>query len=226
MNCSSDPQNIVIVGCSGHAKVAIDTIEKESNYRIVGLINSSKDLVGSVLGYPILGCDEDLPRLVKDLDIYGCFIAIGDNWKRSLMFEKLSSIVPKLVFISAIHPLAYIAKGVEIGRGSILMAGALVNSASKVGDFCILNSNSSLDHDGIMEKFSALQPGAITGGNVQIGAFSVICLGANLIQGIKIGQNSIVGAGSLVLHDIPENSVAYGVPAKVVRKRERTDNYL
>src|SRR5688500_14187516 len=106
------------------------------------------------------------------------------------------------------------------------MAGAVVNSDGSIGNSCILNTKASLDHDSLMEDFSSLAPNATVVGNVVIGAFSAVSLGASIIHGVKIGEHSVLGAGALAVDDIPHHSVAYGTPAKVIRKRLEGDKYL
>ena len=219
-------QNIVVIGSSGHAKVVIDVIEQEGKYRIAGLIDSYKPADESVFGYKILGEEEMLPALVASGDVSGGFVAIGDNWKRHLVAERIRTLVPGFKFISAVHPSASIARGVTIGDGSVLMAGVIVNSDSLIGDFCLLNTKASLDHDSLMGDFSSLAPNVTTGGNIAIGVFSAVSLGASIIHGLNIGKHAVVGAGAVVLEDIPDYCVAYGVPAKVVRKRREGDRYL
>lgn len=218
--------NIVVVGSSGHAKVVMDILEKEGRYRIAGLIDSFRKAGDRAFDHAILGDETRLPALIQEHHLAGCLIAIGDNWKRHLLAEKVSMIAPGLEFVGAVHPSAQIARGVTIGRGSVIMAGAVVNSDSRVGEFCIINSQASLDHDSIMENYSSLAPGAITGGNVHIGEFSAVSLGANIIHGRRIGRHSVIGAGALVLEDIPEYSIAYGLPAKVIGTRAEGDAYL
>jgi sugar O-acyltransferase (sialic acid O-acetyltransferase NeuD family) len=218
--------NVVIIGSSGHAKVVIDIIEKEDKYVIVGLIDTFKQIGETSYGYPILGSEESLPALVKSYNLRGGFIAIGDNWQRYLMAEKIKTMLPEFLFISTIHPSAQIARGVTIERGSILIAGAIANSDSKVGNFCILNTKASLGHDSIMEDFSSLSSNATIGANVRIGAFSAISLGANILSNRSVGKHTVVGAGALVYDDIPDCCVAYGMPAKIIRKRREGDEYL
>jgi sugar O-acyltransferase (sialic acid O-acetyltransferase NeuD family) len=219
-------ENIVVIGSAGHAKVVIDVIEKEGKYKLVGLVDSFKQGLERIYGFGLMGTEDVLQPLVANGTISGGIIAIGDNWKRHLMAEKIKALVPDFEFISAVHPSAEIARGVKIGDGTVVMAGAVVNSDSRIGDFCILNTNASLDHDSVMEDFSSLAPNATTGGNVMIGEFSAISLGANIVHGHGIGKHTVIGAGALVLDDIPEYCIAYGTPAKVIRKRQEGDRYL
>jgi sugar O-acyltransferase (sialic acid O-acetyltransferase NeuD family) len=218
--------NIVVIGSSGHAKVVIDIIEKEDKYSIVGLIDTFKEIGETSFGYRILGSEQSLPKLFQSYNLCGGFIAIGDNWQRYLMAKKIKKMLPGFNFITIFHPSVQIARGVTIGRGSVLIAGAIVNSDSKVGNFCILNTKASLGHDSIMEDFSSLASNATIGANVRIGAFSAISLGANVLSKKSIGTHTIVGAGALVYDYIPAFCVAYGVPAKIIRKRRKGDEYL
>jgi sugar O-acyltransferase (sialic acid O-acetyltransferase NeuD family) len=219
-------ENIVIVGAAGHAKAVIDVVERAGRCRIAGLVDSFKPPGESWFGYKLLGSEGDLPALVQSLDLGACLVAIGDNWRRHQAVERIRALAPQLEFITAVHPSAQLARGVSLGRGTVVMAGAVVNSDSRVGSFCILNTNCSLDHDGIMEDYASLAPGAVTGGNVRIGAFSAVSLGARVLQGRSIGEHTLIGAGALVLEDIPAYRVAYGTPAAVVRERSPGDKYL
>lgn len=219
-------ENIIIIGSSGHAKVIIDIVEKENKYNIAGLTDKFREKDEEVSGYRIIGKEEDIAKLLKKHNISGGIIAIGDNWTRSRVCENIKSIRPDFRFVTAIHPSAQTAKDVEIGNGTVVMAGAIINSSSSVGEHCIINTNSSLDHDSVMKDFSSLAPNVTTGGNVEIGKFSAISLGAKIIHGIRIGEQTVIGAGSVVLKDVSSFSVACGIPAKVIRKREAGDKYL
>jgi sugar O-acyltransferase (sialic acid O-acetyltransferase NeuD family) len=221
-----DKPNIIVIGASGHAKVVIDIFERRGDYRITGFIDVKEKVGLDLYGYQVMGVESDLPTLARKLDLRGCFVAIGDNWRRHLVAEKISELMPGLEFVTAIHPSAQIARGATVGRGTVIMAGGILNSDSRVGDFCILNTKAALDHDSLMEDFSSLAPNATAGGNVRIGAYSAVSLGANIIHGRAIGQHSVIGAGAVVLEDIPDFSVAVGVPAKVIRKRNAGDQYL
>ena len=217
---------IAVIGSSGHAQMAIDAIERQGKFEIAGLLDSLRSVGEEICGYRVLGNVEDLPEIAARQNIAGCFIAVGDNWIRYMIAEKIRAVIPGFRFVSAIHPSVQVARDVTIGEGSILMAGAVVDSASQVGDFCILNSRSSLSHESSMDKFSSLGPAATTGGNVHIGAFTAVCLGASVIHGMSVGKQTVIGAGALVVKDIPEYCVAFGVPARVIRKRKKGDRYL
>lgn len=218
--------NIVIIGSSGHAKVIIDIVQQEKKYNIVGLLDRFRDVGEKTLGYPVLGKEEDLPELMKTHALNGAIVAIGDNFVRSKVAERVQKICPDLPFVSAIHPKASIAMEVSIGEGSVVMAGVSINPYSSVGRFCILNTNSSLDHDSILEDFASLAPGATTGGNCRIGQYSAISIGAVLIQGVRVGEHTVIGAASLVMKPIGSFVVAYGTPARTIRDRKQGDKYL
>ena len=222
----TSPKNIVVVGSSGHAKVVIDVVEKEGRHRIAGLVDSFRGVGETAFGYRVLGAEADLAALVHEFDLSGCIVAIGDNWKRHLVAETTANLAPSLELVTAIHPSAQIARGVTIGRGTVVMAGGIVNSDGSVGECCIVNTRASLDHDSRMEDFSSLAPHAAIGGDVKIGAFTAVSLGANVIHGRSIGRHTVIGAGATVLHDIPGFSVAYGTPASVVRQRKEGEEYL
>lgn len=219
-------ENIVIIGSSGHAKVIIDIVEKEGKYKIAGVLDKFRDVGETTLGYRVLGKEEDLPRLVADYKLSGGIVAIGDNFIRSIVVAKVKEIYPGFIFVVAIHPQAIAARDVSVGEGTVVMAGATINPCCSIGSHCILNTASSLDHDSIMEDFSSLAPKATTGGNVKIGRFAAISIGATIIHGLHIGEHTVIGAGSTVLTNIDSYKVAYGTPAKEIRDRKAGDKYL
>ncbi|MEO0311087.1 MAG: hypothetical protein RIQ89_744 [Bacteroidota bacterium] len=218
--------NLIISGASGHAKVVIDIIEAIGNYQIVGLLDPFKK-VGSYFGkYKILGSEKELIQIANKESVTHFFVALGDNWKRQNITNLILQLLPNATLINAIHPKSIIAKDVALGYGNALMAGSIVNTGSKIGNGCIINTGSTLDHDGIMENFSSLAPGVVTGGNVHLGLCTAVSIGATVLHNIKIGNHCIIGAGSLVNKSISDELVAYGIPAKIVRKHTIGEPYL
>jgi sugar O-acyltransferase (sialic acid O-acetyltransferase NeuD family) len=219
-------EKILIVGSSGHAKVVIDIVQRDGRYVIAGLIDSVRAIGEQTLGCRVLGREEDLPRLADTNAVSGLLVAVGDNFLRAMVVARASKLCPTLSFPAAIHPRANIATDVSIGEGSVIMANAIANPGCTVGRFCILNTNSSLDHDSIMDDFSSLAPAAATGGNCRIGSYSAVSIGAVLAHKVCIGEHTVIGAGATVLEDIGAFQVAYGAPAKAIRARQAGDKYL
>src|SRR5690606_21904972 len=141
--------------------------------------------------------EDDLNDMVGKYDVYGCFIAIGDNYTRKIMSEKITALNAEIKFINAIHPTSIIGKKVKLGDGIAIMAGVIVNSDSSIGNFCILNTNSILEHDGAMHNYSSISSGVRTGGNFTLMECSAICIGAIVLENIIIENDTIIGAGSL-----------------------------
>lgn len=220
----NDREQIIIIGASGHARVAIDIVQREGKYDIAGLLNHTAN--EQVLGYDVLGREADLPLVAKDYALKGALVAIGDNAVRAEVVARVQALCPDLPFIIAVHPSATVASNALLREGTIVMAGAVVNPGCTIDRFCILNTGSSLDHDSTMAEFASLAPRVATGGHCSIGAYSAIGIGSTLIQGIEIGVHTIIGAGSTVLEDVGSFKVAYGTPARVVRQRKMGDTYL
>jgi sugar O-acyltransferase (sialic acid O-acetyltransferase NeuD family) len=219
-------ESIVIIGSSGHAKVIIDIVEKENKYRIAGLVDQYRKVGEQTLGYHVLGQEDDLLQLTKTHSLMGAVVAIGDNFIRSQVATRVKESCPLLPFVKAIHPTASIGRDVSVGEGTVIMAGVSVNPCCSVGRFCILNTNSSLDHDSIMEDFSSLAPHATTGGNCRTGCCSAVSIGAVLVHGVHIGEHTVVGAGATVLNSVESFKVAFGTPARAIRDRKAGDRYL
>ena len=216
-------EKVILIGSSGHSKVIIDIFEKEGKYEILGIVDFNRKVGETVLGYSILGADNQLPEIIKSHPGTKVFVAIGHNWLRQKVVNNILSLLPSIEFATAIHPSAQIGKAVSIGHGVAIMAGAIINSDAIIGNFTIINTKASIDHECKMNDFSSLAPNATLGGNVSIGEYTSISISATIIQGITIGANTVIGACALVTKNFGDNIVAYGIPAKIKRERRPED---
>jgi sugar O-acyltransferase (sialic acid O-acetyltransferase NeuD family) len=219
-------KNLVLFGGGPHAQICIDILEKVGGFRIVGIIDSIAT-IGSVRhDYPIIGRQEDITLLKRKYKISAGIIAIGDNHSRKYVRDVIHVCEPDFEFINVIHPSVLMGKGVQLGVGIVMSAGVIVNPDCVISDFCILCNGAILDQSSFMGEFSLLSTGSVTGAKVKIGRFAAITLGVTLIDRISIGENTVVGSGAVVLNDLPDDVLAYGNPAKIIRKREPGEKFL
>lgn len=226
MKHSEKVRKIFLFGAGMHGQTCIDIIEKQGEYEIIGIIDSQKTIGSYVDGYEILGRMEDLPKLMQIHRIKVGFIGIGDNWVRKKVSEEIYSFSPEFEFINVIHPSAVFGKNVSLGKGILIGAETFVSSSCKIGNFSFLHHKVLLGLHNQIDDFSSVSLGSLTGGKVTIGMNSAITLRVVIKDRIKIGSNSIIGLGSVVLKDIPDFVVAYGNPAKIIRTRKADDQYL
>ena len=219
-------KKIFVFGASGHARVVLDILDQEGKYNVVGLLDDHKPVGGVFCGRTVVGSTVNLPQLTQEFAVSGVLVAVGDNWTRARVVNDIRAQCADIEFVNTIHPAAVISPVASVAQGVVIMAGALVGPGSSIGEFCILNTRASLDHDCIMDEFSSMGPTATTGGGVHIGAFSNIGIGATVLQEISIGKHTVIGAGAVVFKKVPDQVVAYGTPARVVRSRQAGDRYL
>lgn len=216
----------MVFGAAGHGKVVLDILRVIGGIVVAGLLDDFKPEGSKCLGYEVIGGLRSLSSIVKELDNPFIAMGIGDNWRRALVVDEIRRISPATEFLTAIHPSAQIGAEVSVGQGSVIMAGAVVNAGSRIGEFCILNTRASLDHDSTMGDYASLAPAVVTGGQVLIGDFSNVGIGATILPSVTIGRHSVIGAGSVVLKPVPDEVIAYGAPARVIRSRQQGDKYL
>lgn len=211
-------KKIVIVGAGGHCKVIMDIINSTSEYKILGITDIN--INGKLLDVPILGKDNMLQE-IYDSGIKYAFIGIGalDNINvRNLIYNKLKKIGFNLPIL--IHKRAIISPYAKIGEGTCVMPGAIVNSGAVISENCIINTGSVVEHDCRIEYNTHVSPNSSIAGGVNIGFNTHIGIGSSIIQSKVIGNNVTIGAGAVVIDDIPDNSTAVGVPAKVIKIKE------
>jgi sugar O-acyltransferase (sialic acid O-acetyltransferase NeuD family) len=219
-------KNLVLFGGGNQAHYTIDIIEKENKYNIIGIIDSVHEVGSDRFGYKIIGRQEKLTELIKEYNIEVGLISIGDNWSRYHVRNNIIDQVPDFEFVNAIHPSVIIGNNVKLGSGIVAMAGCIFNPRSVIGDFTFFATGAQVEHDNNIHDFSSISAGSITGGFVTLGKFSAITLGVTVLDRINIGENTVVGAGSLVIKSLPDNVLAYGNPSKIIRDRIPGEKFL
>jgi acetyltransferase EpsM len=218
----SKKEKVLIWGASGHAMVVADILRLSANFELVGFLDDvHKDRKGQAFfGSTILGGADQLEKLHKQ-GIRSILLGFGDCNARLRLSEDVRA--RGFTLATAIHPQAIVARDALIGAGSVVCAGAVVNPGCRVGENVILNTGSSVNHECVIEDGVHIGPGVHLGGRVHVGRTAWIGIGATVKDRVVIGARTIIGCGSLVLKDVPQDYVAYGHPAKVVRKVKPDD---
>jgi sugar O-acyltransferase (sialic acid O-acetyltransferase NeuD family) len=205
---------IVIAGGGGHAKVVISIIRKLEQFEILGYTDRNNN--GSILGAPYLGNDDSLHRIIVDQP--GCSAAIGVgmisvNNEREKIFNNLKEMGFKLPPI--ISPYSVINEEVGIDEGSVVMDGVVVNTGTKVGKCCILNTNSTIEHDCEISDFTHISSGAVLGGGVKIGKHCLIGAGATVRHYVSVADFCLIGAGASIVKNCDSSGIYIGVPGRI-----------
>lgn len=222
MNNLNQPNSnrIIIIGAGGHA-ISVANVALSAGYIISYFIDENITET-RLLGIKIIKSIS----LLSDYLNYNYTIAIGDNSIRQKVYSKLSEEYNGMYFPTLIHKSAVASNFTSIEEGTVIMPNATVGPNSKVGKFCIINTNASIDHDSQMLDFSSLAPHAVVGGNVKIGLRTAISIGSVVKHKIEIGNDSILGGGAYLNKNLDSNKVAYGNPAREIRHRNSDDPYL
>ena len=204
---------VIFLGAGGIAIVAAE-IARSRGLEIVGFLDDRAEKHGTLFcGAPILGNFEMLAALRQDVP--QAVVAFGNCRGRISVSQKVLSYGFSLP--SLIHQSAVVSHNASIGIGAIIMPGTIINSGTQIGSNIILNTAASVDHECSIGDGVHIGPGARLSGLVTIGHATWIGIGSVIRESVHIGSNVLLGAGSLVLRDIPDDVVAYGAPAKIVR---------
>jgi len=212
-------QDIVIFGVGGFGREVHELVEDvndaDRTYDILGFLDGDKSLHGTMVhDLPVLG---DASWLQKHPET-AVALGVGNTRAKTRIVQQLRDAGAS--FPSLIHPNAVVGRRVEIGEGSIICAGTIVTTDVRICDYVTMNIDITIGHDSTIRNYVTIAPGAHVSGNVDIGIGSDIGTGAVMIQGVTIGEWSVVGAGSAIVRNIPPNVTAVGVPASVIKERE------
>lgn len=213
---------IIIIGCGEHACTVIDNVEQQDKYEIHGLVtNVDKELQNKIHGYDVVCLEKDLEQYLKDnKEIKGYFLAVGvcsgSMKQRYNCYSKIDRLINP---VNIIHPTALISKYAKIGKGNLLEAYTKVANDVILGNHCIIYSFTAINHN------QTVGDNVLIGCNVSlsgknIGSHTIVADGSSISFKKSVGDNCILADGTLVIKDIPNNSIVVGVPAKIIRENE------
>ncbi|MEW8505074.1 MAG: NeuD/PglB/VioB family sugar acetyltransferase [Candidatus Thiodiazotropha sp.] len=218
MNSSENDKPLVIIGSGGHAGCLLDVAQLAA-FTAAGFIDRTRRAGELVNGVPVLGGDE----LLFDAAFTAthCFaVGIGNPVARrrygELLLQKGAD-CPAIV-----NPSSYVSAHAKLGRGVLLMGMNAINHGARLDDFVALDWQVTIGHGAHIERAVFAGPGSRVAGDVVCGEDSYLGLGCQVIEQIRIGRGSLIGAGSTVTRDIPDHVIAVGSPAKVIREHIQT----
>jgi sugar O-acyltransferase (sialic acid O-acetyltransferase NeuD family) len=219
MVSQQDPIRILIIGAGGHGQCVADNLlaicEHGRPETPIGFVDDNVALHGQcIFDLPVLGGIDQILHIPHD----ALFVGIGSSRIRRALYTRLLTEGER--FARAVHPNAQIMRGVEISDGVYIGALATVSVASRIGSNTILNGTSVVGHHVDIGEHVHIAPGVTIAGEVTIGSGSMIGIGANILPRVRIGQNCIVGAATLVRQDVPNDSVIVGVPGRILTKNQ------
>jgi sugar O-acyltransferase (sialic acid O-acetyltransferase NeuD family) len=215
-------QKFVIIGAGGFAREVLEIFdacrEGGQNYEVLGYIVETKyGAPGTLInGKPILG---DFDWFSKNASEVKAVCGVGDPELRKRLIARASECGVK--FGNIIHPSAILSKHVTMGEGIVIAGGSILTVQIRLGNHVHVNLDCTIGHDCIFDNFATLAPGVHVSGFVNLGEGCYIGTGANIIDRINLGEWSVVGAGSVVTKNVPSYSTVVGVPAKVIKIRNK-----
>ena len=219
-------KNILLFGLRRNFKIIVNEILKTSSYNIIGFIDENiNDKFIIIEKKKIFNRNKDKKKLINKKDTKG-IITFGDNFLRKKIFSKVYKINKNFKWEKLISKQSFISKNVVVEQGSIVMPGVIINSYSRIGQICLINTGSIIEHDNYFKNFSSAGPGVTTSGNVIVNELSHLGTGSVVIHNITIGKNTILGANSVAIKNLDSDSVYVGNPAKKIKNRKKGSKYL
>ena len=197
-------KELILIGGGGHCSACIDVIELQAKYKIIGILDGSQKIGGSLLNYPYIGTDDDIEKYINKGYYFLITIGhLGSPKRRKELFKKVDDLNGK--FATVVSPIAYIAKSVIIGKGTIIMHHALININTQIDENCIINSKSLIEHDCHIQNNCHIATASTINGNVVIGESSFFGSNAVCKQGSVIKKHSFTKSNSCFTNNNPAN---------------------
>ena len=197
--------SILLIGGGGHCRACVDVLEQEGRFQIAGVVERNGGPREAVLGYPVLGTDEDFSQLREKYEF--ALVTVGQIKSappRKRLYAQLLAFGFQLPVV--VSPRSYVSPHAKLGSGTIVMHDVLVNAGAQIGENCILNSKSLIEHDAVIGDHCHISTGSILNGEAQVECKSFVGSGSVVREGVRIGARSLVAGGARVMRDLPENS--------------------
>ena len=206
---------LILIGGGGHCKAVID-IAESTGYQILGILDLPENIGKKILGYDIIGVDDDIPKYVDKADFIITVGFVTDPTLRIKLYNKVKAAAGSLATI--ISPTAYVSKYATIGEGTIIMHRAVICVEAKIGCNCIINTMADVDHSAEVGDFTHLSANVLVAGDSKVGSKCFCGIGSVISNMISITDNVILGAGTLVVKDITEPGIYIGSPSFLYSK--------
>lgn len=213
------PRRVILWGGTGQAKVIRPILEHYGS-KVDAVIDDTVGLESPFSDIRIYSGYKGFLEYIRDKisEEIGFVVTIGNNktCKSAEARIRISKMLKErgLVPVTVIHPTAYIDPSVKIGEGAQISAGAIIIAETRIGDYCIVNTGASIDHECVLHDGSEIAPHATLCGMVSVGKNSWVGANATILPRLKIGDNSVVGAGAVVTEDVSGGVTVVGNPAK------------
>jgi len=209
-------KQILLIGGGGHCKSCIDALESMNEYEIAGIIDAKEKIGEPVLGYKVIGCDDDLKSLRQKYDYalitVGQIKSVAVRVKLFKLLKELGYILPVIIASSA-----YVSKHASIGEGTIIMHQSMVNADVKIGENCIINTKALVEHDAVVGNCCHVSTNTILNGNVIVGNECFIGSNTTFVNGLSVVSNVFIGINSLVTKNLNEAGVYVGNPVRKIK---------
>jgi sugar O-acyltransferase (sialic acid O-acetyltransferase NeuD family) len=208
-------ERILLLGAGGHCKSVIEAIESQNEYCIAGILDIPEKVGQEVLGYPVVGSDENINEWVKKVP--NALITVGQIKSAALrirLYTKLKEAGAHLPVIIASS--AYVSRHSNISEGTVVLHQAFVNAGANVGFNVIINTASIVEHDAFIGNHTHISTGARVNGDCLIGSEVLVGSNAVIKNGVSIQDRAIIGAGAVVVKDVTKDLTVVGNPAKEI----------
>jgi sugar O-acyltransferase (sialic acid O-acetyltransferase NeuD family) len=207
-------KDLVILGGGVHAAEMVEIVGRvnqvKKTWNLLGLISRNSEDVGKSFNQtPVLGIFEKMPRFKKNV----CFVTANHN----KLPEQLP--VPFSQLTSLVDPSAFVSRTAMLGKGCVIYPGCFIGLQAKLGNYIFMLSNSVINHDVILENKVLVNSGVVLAGGVHVGENAYLGQACSIRERLKIGRESLIGMGAVVIKDVPVGSVVVGNPARELRKK-------
>jgi sugar O-acyltransferase (sialic acid O-acetyltransferase NeuD family) len=207
-------RDLLIIGAGGvgcYVAEQICTVRQwQERWRLVGFLDDDPILHGTKIGHlSVLGGSEGISAFGE----CSVIVAIASPTIKHQIVQKLTA-VQGLEYPSLIHPTAWLSSSVKVGKGVIIYPGVNINHNAAIRDFVTINMGCTLGHHVLVNNCCTIYPNAALAGNTILETGVDFGIAACTIQNCRIGKWSRVGAGAVVIGDVPAETIVVGVPAK------------
>lgn len=211
---------LILIGGGGHCKSVIEAAESSGQWKIAGILDTADKVGTTVLGYPVIGTDNDIPALAAAQPDTRFIITVG-HIKTAEIRRRIAARVMAAEgeFATIVASTAHVSRHAVLGAGTVVLHGAMVNAGATIGEGCIINTLANIEHDATVGDYCHISTGAMVNGDCRIAPGVFLGSQSVLLNGISISApDSIIAAGSFVRKTLKEPGIYAGNPAILMKR--------